>query len=98
MVGKDVGVRSFLCKPGSGEAREPLLFFFLPCTEQKGMDKGEDRADGRGRTALVNSYLQNVCRSGREDKMQQAKMLIHTHKKLMQDTVIQKVRRLDFAE
>ena len=62
------------------------------------MDKGEDRADGRGRTALVNSYLQNVCRSGREDKMQQAKMLIHTHKKLMQDTVIQKVKRLDFAE
>ena len=30
MVGKDVGVRSFLCKPGSGEAKEPLLVFFFP--------------------------------------------------------------------
>lgn len=29
MVGKDVGGRSFLCKPQSGDAKEPLFFFLI---------------------------------------------------------------------
>lgn len=39
-----LGVRSFLCKPRSGDAQEPV-FFFLPCIEQTGMDKDEDKRD-----------------------------------------------------
>lgn len=65
MIGKDVGVRSFLCKPQSGDAKEPLFFFFS-CVEQIGMEK--DRAGGRDGTALVYSDLQDVCRSGRDNR------------------------------
>lgn len=38
-VGKDVGVGSLLCKPRSGDAKEP--FFLFSCMEQMVTEKDE---------------------------------------------------------
>lgn len=41
----------------------PKSLFFFPVWSLTGMEKSEDRAHGRGGTALVHLYLQYVCRS-----------------------------------